>query len=153
MKFIERVIAGINKYNDLVLAGLIVAIIGLMILPLPTFVVDGLLALNLGLGVTLLMMSMYIKSVLAFSTFPSMLLFTTLLRLALNITTTRLILLHANAGEVVKTFGEFVVGGNLVVGAVIFLIITIVQFLVVAKYITWHRKSYPNMFFSQSWRT
>ncbi len=121
------------KYNDVTLAVLIVAVIALMILPLPTFIVDGILAVNLGLAAVLLMMSMYIKTVLEFSTFPSMLLFTTLLRLSLNITTTRLILLEANAGEVINTFGKFVISGNLIVGAVIFLIITIVQFLVVAK--------------------
>ena len=130
---LESMVAGATRYNDLLLAVLVVAIISLMILPLPTFLVDLLLATNLGLAVTLLMMSMYINSVLAFSTFPSMLLFTTLLRLSLNITTTRLILIKANAGEVIETFGEFVVAGNLIVGVVIFLIITIVQFLVIAK--------------------
>ncbi|MEM1304727.1 MAG: type III secretion system export apparatus subunit SctV, partial [Planctomycetota bacterium] len=130
---VESAILRITKFSDIGLALLVVAIISLMILPLPTFIVDGLLATNLGLAVTLLMMSMYINSVLAFSTFPSMLLFTTLLRLALNITTTRLILIYADAGEVIKTFGEFVVAGNLIVGVVIFLIITIVQFLVIAK--------------------
>lgn len=130
---LESYVIGATRYNDLLLAGLVVAIISLMILPLPTVLVDLLLATNLGLSVTLLMMSMYINSVLAFSTFPSMLLFTTLLRLSLNITTTRLILVQANAGEVIETFGEFVVAGNLIVGVVIFLIITIVQFLVIAK--------------------
>ena len=133
MKQIESFIFKATKYTDLVLAGLVIAIIGLMILPLPSVLVDFLLAVNLGLAVTLMMMSMYINSVLAFSTFPSMLLFTTLLRLSLNITTTRLILVKADAGEVIKTFGEFVVAGNLIVGVVIFLIITIVQFLVIAK--------------------
>ncbi|MCG8649579.1 MAG: flagellar biosynthesis protein FlhA, partial [Pirellulales bacterium] len=121
------------RHSDLFLAALVVSIIAMMILPLPTTLVDLLLATNLGLAVTLLMMSMYINSILAFSTFPSMLLFTTLLRLALNITTSRLILLQADAGEVVTTFGNFVVGGNLIVGMVVFLIITIVQFLVIAK--------------------
>ena len=130
---IQDVFLKATRYSDLFLAGLIVAVISLMILPLPTVVVDTLLASNLGLAVTLLMMSMYIKSVLSFSTFPSLLLFTTLLRLSLNITTTRLILLYADAGEVIDTFGNFVVAGNLVVGGVIFLIITIVQFLVIAK--------------------
>ena len=130
---LESFILGATRYNDMLLAVLVVAIISLMILPLPTFLVDLLLATNLGLAVTLLMMSMYINSVLAFSTFPSMLLFTTLLRLSLNITTTRLILIKADAGKVIETFGEFVVAGNLIVGVVIFLIITIVQFLVIAK--------------------
>ncbi|MCA8996319.1 MAG: type III secretion system export apparatus subunit SctV [Planctomycetaceae bacterium] len=130
---VESLVIRLTRYNDLILALLVVAIIALMILPLPTFLVDALLATNLGLAVTLLMMSMYINSVLAFSTFPSMLLFTTLLRLAMNITTTRLILIQADAGEVIETFGQFVVGGNLIVGVVVFLIITIVQFLVIAK--------------------
>lgn len=133
MSVLNALILRLNKNSDLLLAGLVVFIISLMILPLPTFLVDLLLATNLGLAVTLLMMSLYINSVLSFSTFPSMLLFTTLLRLSLNITTTRLILIQANAGEVIETFGEFVVGGNLIVGTVIFLIITLVQFLVIAK--------------------
>ncbi len=121
------------RFSDVLLASLVVAIISLMILPLPTFLVDTLLAVNLGLSVTLLMMSLYIRHVLAFSTFPSLLLLTTLFRLSLNITTTRLVLVQADAGEIIKTFGHFVVAGNLIVGAVIFLIITIVQFLVIAK--------------------
>ena len=120
-------IGRLKSNSDLMLAGLVVFIISLMILPLPTFIVDLLLATNLGLAVTLLMMSLYINSVLSFSTFPSMLLFTTLLRLSLNITTTRLILLQADAGEVIETFGEFVVGGNLIVGTVIFLMYSIDQ--------------------------
>jgi type III secretion protein V len=130
---LETLVLRTTRYNDILLAGLIVAIISLMILPVPTPLLDGLLAVNLGLSVVLLMMSMYINAPLAFSTFPSMLLFTTLLRLALNITATRHILLHAYAGEVIETFGNFVAGGNLVVGIVVFLIITIVQFLVITK--------------------
>lgn len=130
---LANLVLRITRHSDLFLAVLVVGIISLMILPLPTFLVDLLLATNLGLAVTMLMMAMYINSVLAFSTFPSMLLFTTLLRLSLNITTTRLILLQADAGEVISTFGEFVVAGNLIVGIVIFLIITLVQFLVIAK--------------------
>lgn len=122
-----------TAYGDLLLAGMVVGIIGVMILPLPPFMLDLLLTANLGLSAVLLMMSMYIKRVVDFSTFPSMLLFTTLFRLSLNITTTRLILLHAHAGEIIKTFGNFCVAGNLIVGGVIFLIITIVQFLVITK--------------------
>ncbi|WP_257263383.1 type III secretion system export apparatus subunit SctV [Endozoicomonas sp. ONNA2] len=119
--------------NDLVLAGLLVSIIGLIILPMPTPLVDFLIALNMGISTILLMTSIYLKSPLEFSSFPGVLLITTLFRLALSITTTRLILLQADAGEIVYTFGNFVVGGNLVVGVVIFLIITIVQFLVITK--------------------
>jgi len=130
---LNQIIIRVSRFSDLFLAFLVVAIISLMIIPLPPFLLDLLLATNLGLSVVLLMMSLYIPTALAFSTFPSMLLFTTLLRLALNITSTRLILLYADAGEIIDTFGNFVVAGNLVVGGVIFLIITIVQFLVIAK--------------------
>ncbi len=123
----------LTRYNDLVLAALVVAIIALIILPLPIFLVDGLIAVNMGIAVSLLMISMYISSPLSLSTFPNLLLFTTLFRLALNITTTRLILLQADAGKIIETFGNFVVAGNFIVGGVVFLIITIVQFLVIAK--------------------
>ena len=122
-----------NRYSDIALACLVVAIIGLMIMPIPPMLLDALLSFNLALSLIILMISTYIPSALSFSVFPSLLLFTTLFRLALNITTTRLILLHAHAGKVIDTFGNFVVGGNLVVGGVIFLILTIVQFLVIAK--------------------
>ncbi|MBG0775397.1 MAG: type III secretion system export apparatus subunit SctV [Desulfovibrionaceae bacterium] len=122
-----------TRYNDIILAGLLVAIIALMILPLPTVLVDGLIATNLSIAVILMMLSMYIASALELSVFPTLLLFTTLFRLSLNITTTRLILLKANAGAIIYTFGNFVVAGNLVVGGVIFLILTIVQFMVIAK--------------------
>jgi type III secretion protein V len=120
-------------HTDLALAAMVIGIVGLMILPLPTDVLDVLLAVNLGISVTLLMISMYVNGALAFSTFPSLLLITTLYRLSLNVSTVRLILLKADAGHVVATFGQFVVGGNLVVGIVVFMIITIVQFLVIAK--------------------
>jgi type III secretion protein V len=133
MERLRKGILTMTGYNDLILAGLVVAVIALMILPLPTPIVDTLIATNLGISVTLLMLSMYIPSALSLSTFPTLLLFTTLFRLSLNITTTRLILLYADAGEIIHTFGEVVVAGNFIVGGVIFLIITIVQFLVIAK--------------------
>lgn len=123
----------LSRFGDLVLAFLVVAIIGLLIIPLPTPIVDLLIAVNIMISTVMLMLSLYLPRALAFSTFPSMLLFTALFRLALNVTTTRLILLHADAGEIIETFGRFVVGGNFVVGAVIFIIITIVQFVVIAK--------------------
>jgi type III secretion protein V len=119
--------------NDLTLVALMVAVIAMMILPLPTFLVDLLIGSNLALSFMMLMMAMYVGSPLEFSSFPTMLLFTTLFRLGLNITTTRLILLQADAGEIIFTFGEFAVGGNFIVGAVVFIIITIVQFVVIAK--------------------
>ena len=130
---LERFIAKYSRFNDVFLAFLVVTIISLMIVPVPSYLVDALIAVNLTISVVLLMMSLYIPNVLAFSTFPTLLLFTTLFRLALNITTTRMILLHANAGEIIYTFGKFVVGGNFVVGAVVFLILLLVQFLVITK--------------------
>lgn len=121
------------RHSDLLLALLVVAVIALMILPLPPFMLDTLIALNLGMSVTLLMVALYVNSPLGLSTFPSLLLFTTLFRLALNIASTRQILLHANAGEIIFTFGNLVVGGDIIVGVVVFLIIAIVQFIVIAK--------------------
>ncbi len=123
----------LTERTDILLAVLLVGIIFMMILPLPTHLVDVLIAVSMSSGVILLMISVYISSPLAFSAFPSVLLLTTLYRLALSISTTRLILLQADAGQIVDTFGNFVVGGNLIVGLVVFLIITIVQFLVITK--------------------
>lgn len=121
------------RQHDLLLALLVVAVIGLMILPLKPFMLDTLIAVNLSMAIVLLMVSLYVNSPLGLSTFPSLLLFTTLLRLALNIAATRQILLHADAGEIIYTFGKLVVGGDLIVGVVVFLIIAIVQFIVIAK--------------------
>lgn len=104
-----------------------------MILPLPTPMIDTLLGINITLSVVLLMVTMYVPDSISLSSFPSLLLFTTLLRLSLNIASTKSILLHAEAGHIIESFGELVVGGNLVVGLVVFLIITTVQFIVIAK--------------------
>lgn len=123
----------LTERTDILLAVLLVGIVFMMILPLPTHLVDVLIAVSMSSGVILLMISVYISSPLAFSAFPSVLLLTTLYRLALSISTTRLILLQADAGQIIDTFGNFVVGGNLIVGLVVFLIITIVQFLVITK--------------------
>ncbi len=119
--------------GDIALAVLLVSIIFMMILPLPTLALDILIGLNMGLSIILLMLAIYIPSPLSFSAFPSVLLLTTLFRLSLSIASTRLILLQADAGKIIQTFGEFVVGGNLIVGLVVFLIITIVQFIVITK--------------------
>lgn len=122
-----------SKSNDVILAFFMVAIIGLMILPLPLVLIDTLVAMNIALGVMLVLMAIYVNSALQFSAFPSVLLISTLFRLALSIATTRLILLEGDAGNIIDTFGQMVAGGNIVVGLVVFLIITLVQFLVVAK--------------------
>ena len=126
------VVSKITRHNDIAMVTLLVVVIMLMIIPLPTWLVDTLIGANLTLSFLMLMMAMYVRTPLEFSVFPTMLLFTTLFRVGLNITTTRLILLQADAGEIIQTFGEFALGGNFVVGAVVFLILTIVQFLVIA---------------------
>ncbi len=119
--------------GEIGIAVLIIAIIALMILPLPPALIDGLIAINLAISIMLLMVTMYIPNIVALSSFPSLLLFTTLFRLSLNIASTKAILLHAHAGHIIQSFGELVVGGNLVVGLVVFIIITTVQFIVIAK--------------------
>jgi len=128
-----RILTLMSKRNDVILAFLLICVVFMMILPLPTFVVDTLIGVNLSISAILLMVAVYLSEVVQFSAFPSILLLTTLFRLALSITTTRLILLQADAGQIVETFGNFVVSGNLVVGAVIFLILTIVNFMVITK--------------------
>ena len=119
--------------KDLALVGLIVLILGLMVVPLSQRLVDVMLAVNISLSIVLIMMAVYLKHPSDFSTFPSVILIGTAFRLALSIATTRLILTEADAGQIIKTFGEFVIGGSVAVGLVIFLIITVVQFLVVTK--------------------
>ena len=104
-----------------------------LLVPLPTVLLDVLLAANLGLTILLLLVTISAKRPLDISAFPSILLLLTLFRLSLNVATTRLILLDGNAGRIVSTFGDFVVGGNLVVGLVIFLILVIIQFIVITK--------------------
>lgn len=130
---LQKLLLMVSKRNDVVLAFMLICVVFMMILPLPTALVDVLIAINLCMSAILLMVAIYLSDVVKFSAFPSILLLTTLFRLALSITTTRLILLQADAGQIVETFGNFVVSGNLVVGAVIFLILTIVNFLVITK--------------------
>jgi type III secretion protein V len=129
----QNFLSALSGRQDIVLAVMLLAAIFMMIIPLPTGLVDFLIALNLTIAVVLLMMALYIKAPLEFSAFPAVLLITTLYRLALTISTTRLILLQADAGEIVYTFGQFAVGGNLGVGLIVFTIITIVQFIVITK--------------------
>jgi type III secretion protein V len=118
---------------DAVLAAIVIAVVALMVVPLPTWLLDLLIASNLAGSVVILLVSMYVSEALKIASFPTLLLITTLIRLSLNVSSTRLILLQADAGEVIKAFGLFVVRGNYVVGAVIFLILTIIQFIVIAK--------------------
>jgi type III secretion protein V len=118
---------------DAGLAIIVVLILALMVVPLPTWLLDILLASNLSAAVAILLVVLYAPDAISIATFPTLLLITTLFRLALNVSSTRLILLQANAGEVIRAFGQFVVRGNYVVGAVVFLILTIIQFVVIAK--------------------
>src|SRR5262245_58625559 len=114
---------------ELGLALLVVSVVAMMIVPLPTWLLDVLLATNLSLSVAILLVVLYVPDALAIATFPTLLLLTTLLRLALNVSSTRLILLQADAGQVIRAFGSFVVRGNYIVGGVVFLILTIIQFI------------------------
>jgi len=118
---------------DGVLALLVVSVVAMMIVPLPTWLLDVLIATNLSAAVAILLVVLYVPDALAIATFPTLLLLTTLYRLGLNVASSRLILLQANAGEVIHAFGSFVVRGNYVVGAVVFLILTVIQFVVIAK--------------------
>jgi type III secretion protein V len=122
-----------RRYGDLVLAFGVMAIMALLVLRLPAPVIDVLVAINIGCGVALLLIALYLRHPVAFNSFPGVLLISTLFRLSLSVATTRLILLDAHAGHIIDAFGHFVAGGNLVVGVVVFIIITIVQFIVIAK--------------------
>ncbi|WP_019879197.1 flagellar biosynthesis protein FlhA [Succinispira mobilis] len=123
----------VNKYSDIVVTIAIITIVVMMIIPLPPFILDLLLTLNITVGLIILMIAIYNVETLEFSVFPSLLLVTTLFRLALNVSGTRLILLEGYAGEVIRAFGEFVIGGNPVVGFIIFIILIIIQFMVITK--------------------
>lgn len=127
------VVKGLARQRDLIIIAGVVGILIVMILPLPTALMDLLLTLNLCLALVILLVSMYAKEALEFSVFPSLLLTVTLFRLSLNVATTRLILSQADAGRVVEVFGTFVTRGNMVVGTIIFLIIVIIQFVVITK--------------------
>lgn len=123
----------VKKYSDVMIAVGIVTIIVMMIIPLPTVLLDLLLCMNITLALVVVMSAIYNVEALDLSVFPSLLLITTLFRLALNVSSTRLILLEGYAGEVISSFGNFVVGGNAVVGFIIFIILIIIQFLVITK--------------------
>ncbi len=127
------ILSKLTKYSDIVVALGIITIIIMMIIPLPSFLLDLLLSLNITFALIIVMVAVYNIEPLDISVFPSLLLITTLFRLALNVSSTRLILLDGYAGEVIMAFGNFVVGGNAVVGFIIFVILIIIQFLVITK--------------------
>jgi len=128
----------ISKHTDVMLASGVLLVLMIMMVPLPLWLMDMLLAINLSIGILILLTSLYILKPLEFSAFPTILLLTTLFRLSLNVATTRLILLHGQdgpqaAGHVIEGFGQFVVGGNTVVGIIIFLILVLINFMVITK--------------------
>ena len=117
--------------NDIVLAIGLVVIVCMMVIPLPAPLLDLLLTINISLAVVILLVCLYTQEPLDYSSFPTVLLIATLFRLGLNVSSTRLILLNGEAGNVISSFGEFVVGGNYVVGAVIFCILVLINFMVI----------------------
>jgi flagellar biosynthesis protein FlhA len=122
-----------SRHSDLVAAAAVVLVVAMMVIPLPPFLLDLLITLNISAALMIVVATLYVPRALDFSSFPSLLLLTTLFRLAINISVTRLILLHGDAGHVVTAFGNFVVGGNVVVGLVIFLILIVIQFVVITN--------------------
>ncbi|MEI7347645.1 type III secretion system export apparatus subunit SctV [Dickeya chrysanthemi] len=131
--WLNRFAMSAMQRSEVVGAVIVMAIVFMMIIPLPTGLIDVLIAFNICISSLLIVLAMYLPKPLAFSTFPAVLLLTTMFRLALSISTTRQILLQQDAGHVVEAFGNFVVGGNLAVGLVIFMILTVVNFLVITK--------------------
>lgn len=123
----------IQKYSDVIIAITLVMIVIMMIIPLPTVLLDFLICLNITIALIVIMSAIYNEEALDLSVFPSLLLVTTLFRLALNISSTRLILINGYAGEVITAFGNFVVGGNAVVGFIMFIILVIINFIVITK--------------------
>ena len=121
------------KFGDILVALLVVGIVLLMIIPVPLGVLDLFLSINISLALLILLISMFNTETLKFSVFPSLLLITTLFRLSLNVSTTRAILTKGQGGGVIQAFGDFVIGGNAIVGFIIFIIIIIIQFLVITK--------------------
>ncbi|KML67154.1 type III secretion system export apparatus subunit SctV [Pectobacterium peruviense] len=131
--WLNRIALSAMQRSEVVGAVIVMSIVFMMIIPLPTGLIDVLIALNICASSLLIVLAMYLPKPLAFSTFPAVLLLTTMFRLAISISTTRQILLQQDGGHIVEAFGNYVVGGNLAVGLVIFLILTVVNFLVITK--------------------
>lgn len=134
----SKSISYISRNSDILVPVAIVSMLIFMVIPLPTILLDLLLSLSITLSLVIILVSTYIHSPLEFSSFPTVLLLVTLFRLSLNIATTRMILLHGDqgtmaAGRVIKAFGSFVVGGNYVVGAIVFVILVVINFVVITK--------------------
>ena len=130
-----KALGGLKKKDivDVAVAAGIIGIVLMIIIPMPSFFLDILIAVNITVSVVILLITIFATEVLQFSIFPSVLLVTTLFRLAINVSSTRLILSEADGGSIIEAFGNFVIGGNYVVGIIIFLIIVIIQFLVITN--------------------
>lgn len=133
MSVLQRINEVLARFSDAFLALAVIGVLSILVFRVPPAAMDVLLAANMTISVIVLLVALYIPDAVKLPSFPTILLLTTLFRLALNVSTTRLILLEADAGEIINAFGEFVVGGNFIVGGVVFLVITLIQFLVVAK--------------------
>jgi flagellar biosynthesis protein FlhA len=127
--FLKRLL----RHSDLAAAFAVVLVVVMMVVPLPAALLDLIITLNIAGALVIVITTMYVPRAVEFAAFPSLLLFTTLLRLAINVSVTRLILLHGDAGGVIHAFGDFVVGGNLVVGLVVFFILIVIQFVVITN--------------------
>jgi flagellar biosynthesis protein FlhA len=121
------------KYTDIAAAALVVLVVVMLVVPLPSWLLDLFITLNISVALAIVVTTLYVPRALDFSAFPALLLLTTMFRLAINVSVTRLILLEGDAGHVVEAFGNFVVGGNVVVGLVIFLILIVIQMVVVTQ--------------------
>ena len=133
MGALQRIGGKIAERQEVAVVGMLVLTLAMMVMPMPPMLADVLIAINIGLSVLLMMAAIQISAPIEFSTLPSLILLTTTFRLSLSITTSRMVLVQGDAGEIIRAFGEFVIAGNVVVGLVVYLIITIVQFLVISK--------------------
>ncbi|HEY7829887.1 MAG TPA: flagellar biosynthesis protein FlhA [Solirubrobacteraceae bacterium] len=129
----SEIVRRLLKHTDLLAAVAVVMVVTMLVVPLPPMLLDLLITINISAALTIVVATMYLNKALDFAAFPSLLLLTTMFRLAINVSVTRLILTNGEAGSVVKSFGQFVVGGNVVVGLVIFLILVVIQFVVVTN--------------------
>lgn len=130
---ITQRLGNVGRQSDVLLAGFVIGLVLMLIIPLPPVLLDVLISLSIVLSVTTVLITLYTEDALEFNSFPSLLLFLTLMRLGLNIASTRMILSQGQAGDIIKTFGEFVTGGNQVVGLVIFILLTVINFVVITK--------------------
>ena len=129
----ERTVRTVLKHTDLLAAVGVVMVVTMLVIPLPSALLDLMITLNISGALAIVVATMYINKALDFSAFPTLLLLTTMFRLAINVSVTRLVLTTGDAGSVVRDFGQFVVGGNVIIGLVIFLILVVIQFVVVTN--------------------